>query len=357
MNRPRIAPVLFAVGALTLFQPLAHAQTDATGPVKIAFYGDQGMRSGAKQVLDLVAREKAQLVVHLGDLGYAETDPDSADRFERMITAKLGANFPYLVVAGNHDLHRWGGPRGYMAHAAARLGRVKGLTCTGLTGIRASCTYRGILIVLSGIGLARYDGRYRQDRIVRDATGKAIPDAYRDDRYLEHLRKSLSAATQRWRICAWHKNHTWLQAGGKDREVPLAAYEICRQHGAIVATGHEHSYSRSHLITRFAPRIVAGGKADPLVIRPGQTIAFVSGLAGASVRDQRQPCRAWWARSYVRRYHRRYRGDKNCPETITGATYGALFCTFRAKGVANRAECYFKTVDGKTVDQFSLTAQ
>jgi 3',5'-cyclic AMP phosphodiesterase CpdA len=352
--KSKAAHGLAALVACTFLAPsTVRAQTDTTGPVKIAFYGDQGLHRGARKVLNLVVSEKAELVVHLGDMGYAERDPESASWFEQLITRKLGAAFPYLVVAGNHDLHRWGGRHGYMAHAAARLRRVKGLACTGITGIRATCTYRGILIVLSGIGLRERDGRYRDDRVVRDPSGKEIPGAYNEGIYLGDLWKRLAGATQRWRICAWHKNNRRLQVGGKGSEVPLQAYDICRQHGAIVATAHEHSYSRTHLITRFHPSIIHAGPSKTLAIKPGQTFAFVSGLAGLSIRDRRQPCRSWWARSYVRSYRN---GGRKCAETITGATYGALFCTFRAKGVANRAECYFKNVDGRIIDRFSLTA-
>ncbi len=264
------------------------------------------------------------------------------------------------MAAGNHDLHRWGGADGYMAHAAARVQRARRLACKGITGIRASCTYRGLLIVLSGIGLREKDGRYRKDRTLRDPSGNRIPRAYDKAAYLDDLRKRLAGATQRWRICAWHKNNRRMQAGGKGSAVPLEAYDICRRHGAIVATGHEHSYSRSHLITRFHPTIIHAAPSKTLTIKPGQTFAFVSGLGGASVRPQRQPCRSWWARTYVSGYHRSYRrkyGDRKCPETVTNAAPGALFCTFRANGVANRAECYFKNVQGAVVDRFSLTAQ
>ena len=348
-----------ASGMFLLPAPML-AQTDTTGPVKVAIYGDQGLRRGARRVLDLVTGEKAEMVLHLGDLGYDERDPRSANRFERMVNDRLGPTFPYLVVAGNHDLHRWGGASGYMAQAQARLRRTKGLTCSGVTGIRATCTYRGLLVVLSGIGLSGRDGRWREDRTVRDPAGNEVPKAYDEANYLDDLRKRLAGATQRWRICAWHKNNRRMQVGGKGSEVPLQAYDICRRHGAIVATGHEHSYSRTHLITRFHPQITHAGPAKTLLIKPGQTFAFVSGLAGASVRPQRQPCRSWWARAYVRGYHRRFAdkyGDRKCPETITGATYGALFCTFRAKGVANRAECYFKNIRGAVIDQFSLVTQ
>lgn len=62
--------------------------------------GDMGMGKGANAVLDVVAQLKPDFNVALGDLSYqrgAERD------FCSMVTRKLGAEFPYQLVAGNHE--------------------------------------------------------------------------------------------------------------------------------------------------------------------------------------------------------------------------------------------------------------
>ena len=83
--------------APTFVAPEARAETDVH-EVKIALFGDQGAGATARQVLELVKRENADLVLHLGDFDYR----DSPKVFER--------NFRYLAVIGNHDIEAW---RGY----------------------------------------------------------------------------------------------------------------------------------------------------------------------------------------------------------------------------------------------------
>ena len=39
---------------------------------------------------------------------------------------------------------------------------------------------------------------------------------------------------------------------------------------------------------------------------------------------------------------------------VQGYTYGALFITFNAGGDPNRAEAYFKTINGETIDTFLI---
>ncbi|PKB80991.1 MAG: hypothetical protein BZY88_07350 [SAR202 cluster bacterium Io17-Chloro-G9] len=41
-------------------------------------------------------------------------------------------------------------------------------------------------------------------------------------------------------------------------------------------------------------------------------------------------------------------------DSTNGADYGALFCTFNEDGVENRANCYFKNISGRIVDEFNL---
>jgi hypothetical protein len=40
---------------------------------------------------------------------------------------------------------------------------------------------------------------------------------------------------------------------------------------------------------------------------------------------------------------------------VQGYTFGALFITFNAGGDPNKAEAYFKTINGETIDTFSIT--
>jgi hypothetical protein len=39
---------------------------------------------------------------------------------------------------------------------------------------------------------------------------------------------------------------------------------------------------------------------------------------------------------------------------VKGYTYGAMFITFNAGGDPNKAEAYFKTINGETIEMFSI---
>jgi len=127
-----------------------------------------------------------------------------------------------------------------------------------------------------------------------------------------------------------------MQVGGKSDETGWEVYETCRQQGAIVATGHEHSYSRTHLMSSFETQQIAS-TANTLQLSNGNSFAFVNGLGGIEVRaeDPDLAHRPYWAKVYTE--------DQ-------GATYGAVFCDFHK----DIADCYFKNVDDQEVDRWTV---
>jgi len=134
-----------------------------------------------------------------------------------------------------------------------------------------------------------------------------------------------------------------MQVGGKPDEVGWAAYEMCRQGGAIVATAHEHSYSRTLLLSNFAAQTVVPSENKTVLKltrgKNGNSFAFVSGLGGMTLRFE-DPYIAqlpYWGSIYT---------------STQDANFGVLFCVFNEHGVVNRAHCYFKNIDGKVVDEF-----
>jgi len=131
-----------------------------------------------------------------------------------------------------------------------------------------------------------------------------------------------------------------MQVGDKEDEVGWGPYEECRKGGAIIATAHNHSYARTHLMGDFESQRVAS-TSNTLRIEKGKTLAFVSGLGGNGMDDQNDELAAndWWAAVYT-------------PEQ--GADYGALFCVFNYNGVENKAHCYFKDINGRIPDEFDI---
>ncbi len=307
LSRPVIACLLLTVILFGVAPCLSVAQPSEETPenFKIAFIGDQGMGPDARAVLRLIRSEGAHAVIHAGDFDY-DDDPAA---WEAQIEDVLGPEFPYFACIGNHDREAWRGPGGYQDRLQRRLARLR-IPCDGDLGVKSSFKYKGVFIVLVSPGVMGSDH-----------------DAY--------IRERLASDASPWSICVWHKNMRPMQVGGKSDETGWGVYEEARKGGALIITGHEHSYSRTHLLSDIQNQTVAG-RSDTLVIAQGRTFVVVSGLGGRSIRRQRRTGDEW-ARIYTR--------DQ-------GASYGALFGVFNVNGVENRANFYFKDIDGKVVDRF-----
>lgn len=280
----------------------------------IAFIGDQGLGPNAEAVLNLIKNEGANAVLHQGDFDYVDNPAD----WDGQINSILGPDFPYFALVGNHDAARFYGAGGYQEFLAARMNRL-GIPWNGDLGVQSSFYYRGIFIVQTAPG-----------------TFGANHDLY--------IRDRLATDNSIWRISGWHKNMRLMQVGGKGDETGWGVYEESRAGGAIIATGHEHSYSRTHLLSNFENQTVAStdntlvlASDDPNTLPDeGRSFAFVSGLGGLSIRAQLLSG-GWWASIYT--------SDQE-------ANYGALFGVFNYQGNPRLAYFYFKDIDGNVTDGF-----
>jgi calcineurin-like phosphoesterase family protein len=331
--------VLTALLAVMLMALRGTAQ-GGPGPIrtdpdlKVAFIGDSGNGLDFKRVLELIKSEGADMVMHQGDFDYA----NDADGFFATIDGVLGPNFPYFASVGNHDIDTWNegcaDPRGcYAEFLKNRMARI-GVTPDdpNLNDEMYSVTYRGLKMVFVG-----QDGPSAGDGI-----------------YAPYLQDQLVADDHIWRICSWHKNQHAMQVGRKDDEMGWRVYETCKDLGAIIATGHEHSYHRTKTLTSIQTQIVDASCSGPdnLCVAkgsPGKSFVFVSGLGGRGVRGQERclpatvpyGCNGEWARIYTR---------------TQGATFGALFITFNVDGDPRKARGYFKNINGEIIDTFEISA-
>lgn len=307
------APAAGGVGrAAALVVLSAFAASAARGAdVTVAFVGDQGHRENAEHLMERVRDGGVDLLVLGGDLGYG----DDAEPWLEMMERALGTDFPVISVVGNHELYNW--PQ-YRAWLAARIERVPELACDGDVGVRAHCRFRGLSIVQTAPGVHE------------------VPGVDPDNDYAGYIRDEFADDPSAWRICSFHKNQTDMQIGNKSDATGWGVYEACREAGALVATAHEHSYSRTYLMSDFDALEVAH-RDDHLVLEPGRSFAFVSGLGGHSPRGQARDG-DWWASTYSL-------GD--------GATAGALFCTFSDRS----ADCRFEDISGAVPDRFTLESR
>jgi hypothetical protein len=290
---------------------------------KIAFIGDQGSGAKGRAVLNLIKNEGAEAVVHSGDFDYRFNPPG----WDAQIDSILGADFPYFASVGNHDDNIFYGADGYQAFLIDRMNRL-GVTWDGDLGVKSSFIYKDIFFLLTAPDLL--------------GSGHDI-----------YIRDKLAADRSIWRISSWHKNMKAMQVGGKGNEAGWGVYEESRKGGAIIATAHEHSYQRTHLLSSCINQTVAS-TSDTLVLTndwidtvedEGKTFVFVSGLGGQSIRDQElclpvtppYGCNGEWASIYT---------------TSQGAAHGALFGVFHFNGNAKLARFYFKDINGLVPDEF-----
>ncbi len=295
----------------TLLCTLIFSSTTAfASSVKVAFIGDQGVRSNAREVLELIAREDTDLLLIQGDLGY---DDNSATTWDSQLTTALGQDFPVMVTVGNHENFEW--PL-YQRLIQRRMDRINDLSCTGDVGVKSKCTYQNIDVVQIAPGIYEVDG----------------VDA--EDDYASYIRSAFARTNDHWRICSWHKPHKMMQTGTKTGPSSWDTYDACLDAGAMVALAHHHSYSRTHLLSDYSTQTVVHTN-DEMAMQPGQSFAFVSGLGGLNTKPQARGG-DYFASIYT--------ADQ-------GASAGALFCTFEN----TTANCYFKAIDGAVPDQFSLT--
>jgi hypothetical protein len=326
-----LAGVAAAIVWLVVTETGHQAAFGQTPPnLKVAFIGDQGINENAEAVLQLIKDEHADMVLHQGDLGYGdESDPQIAIDWDAQITSVLGDDFPYFASVGNHDVGTWST---YQSLLVARLGRVPGASCTGEYGVMAACTYQGLFFILSGAG--------------------TLPEIADDAAQIDFIRSQLAQDNSIWRICAWHKNQNAMQLGTKPDEVGWGPYEECRRDGAIIATGHEHSYSRTKTLSNIQRQTVDPLSPNPsdLRVTAGSTFVLVSGLGGKSIRNQDRclpttppyGCNREWASIYT---------------SDQGAQYGALFIQFNVDGDPREARGYFKDINGDIVDTFTIFAE
>lgn len=278
--------------------------------LKVAFIGDTDSGANFTSVLNLVKNDAASALVVEGDMSYTANPTAWWNALESV----LGTTFPVFISRGNHDDTSWSG---YLPKAANHLG---GATReAGAHDANYKTTYRGLVIAT----------------IKKGDTGSNITPFLSGDNHI-------------WKICNWHQNQAAMQIGGKGDEMGWDVYETCRNLGAIIETGHEHSYERTKTLIDMTLQTVDPTCSAPgtLCVGPGRTFSSVVGLGGNSVRDQSRclpstypyGCSGEWAFIYTNQQ---------------SATHGAQFITFNA-GAPKTAVGYFKNINGATVDTFTI---
>ena len=295
---------LVSNGIIVVEEKLIHTYAD----LRVAFIGDQGLGPNAIAVLELIKDERAQLVLHQGDFDY-EDDPD---KWDKQISNVLGTDFPYFGTPGNHDVKEW---NNYQGKLYDRLKKNPDAECIGDLGVKSSCTYHGLFFILVAPGIS-------------------------DSDHDSFIKKQLNENHSNWRICSWHYDINTMQREADQNKTGWEVYEYCKNGGAIIANANHHVYARTKTLIDFENHIVDSEWSEPnkLRVKEGATFTFISGIGGMPIVKQKYDD---WTINY---------------SSDQGASNGALFCTFNVGGQPNKAYCYFKNVDGRIIDEFTITS-
>eukprot|EP00516_Mucochytrium_quahogii_P000756 CAMPEP_0203760636 /NCGR_PEP_ID=MMETSP0098-20131031/13892_1 /ASSEMBLY_ACC=CAM_ASM_000208 /TAXON_ID=96639 /ORGANISM=" , Strain NY0313808BC1" /LENGTH=470 /DNA_ID=CAMNT_0050654293 /DNA_START=124 /DNA_END=1533 /DNA_ORIENTATION=- len=381
------------------------------GPVtKVAIFADATLNGATIRVLELVKNERADMVIHSGDVDY-KGDPTV---WRKQTEQVLGENFPYFFSAGNYEnkgptLSGEARENHWDKYVAERNRILSALNvkCSAKTknSTQMACNYMGISFVLSN--LSNLKTQLKEDRefikVGLDSLEETFPES-------------------KWRFCVWHAPFYTMQLGFRPPPLVMRslhledAYEECRKHGAVIVTGHEHYYVRTHTMDSFKSPYefrgnnipadaevlgndrtkdssslrgdeksnviveTKGGEADfdmsvPLLeVKPGSSFALVSGLGGHSVSVP--SLTLFTQRSHLAVVHPLhmltttdpggkviYSDVSGHPDTSSnliegqitphGLPFGALFCELPISRSDNSdGYCYFKTIDNHIVDEF-----
>ena len=301
-------------------EKIIHTDIDS----RVAFIAEQSLSPDAIAVLNLIKDEGADMVLHQGDFD----NKDDPALWDKTISNVLGDDFPYFATPGGSDIAKWDQ---YQRTLQDRLNKIPDAECIGDLGIKSSCTYKGLFFILASPGIPLLD---------RDVSG-----------YDSFIENQLNNNDHTWRICAWERTTISMQVADKGGFDNWEVYENCKDGGAIIATGHAHSYSRTKTLTDIENQIIDKEWSEPnnLRVKEGATFVFVSAIGGESINSQTRclpttypyGCNEEWASIYT---------------ASQDANHGALFCTFNVDGQPNKAYCYFKNIDGKIIDEFTVTS-
>lgn len=259
--------------------PGSTAGASAAAPRSVHFtaQGDVGMGKDAKRVLDTIAGLKPQLSLALGDFSY---QAGKEKEFCAMVVEKLGADFPYELITGNHESDGHDGDiRNFIHCLPNRLPGLKGEYGTQwYVDVPEQNPLVRIIMVSPGIKFqdgnkldySKNSPRWRWTAAAVDgAEAKQIP----------------------WTVVGMHT--PCLSIGkydcvaGKDLTNMLMEKKV-----DLVLTGHNHSYQRTHQLslgtgcTALVPGTFSEAcvkDSDGSMVKGAGTVFATSGLGGAGL--------------------------------------------------------------------------
>ena len=249
------------------------------GSVHFTAQGDIGVDDGARKVLDTIAGLQPQVNLALGDFTYKA---GIEQRFCDMVKGKLGQEFPYQVITGNHESD---GHDGDIENIVRCLpNRLPGIQGKYGTQWFADFPEKDPMVrfVMVSPGIDFKDGKpldYSRDSERWRWTVDAIDGA--------------AAAKIPWTVVGMHTpcltvGRYQCQAG-KDLTNMLMAKKV-----DLVLSGHEHHYQRTHQLglgtscPDLLPQAFSAGcltDTDASMVQGAGTVFATVGTGGRELRD------------------------------------------------------------------------
>jgi len=257
--------------------------------------GDTGIEEGAEAVLDKVKELSPDFNLHLGDMSYADV-PEQ--QFCDMVTGKLGTDFPYQLIAGNHESD---GLQGDIENFARCLPN----KLPGLQGEYAKQWYvdlpqenplMRLILVSPGIPFDGGDELDYSEGSERWQWTESAIDGARD-------------AKIPWTVVGMHTPCFSIGRYSCDAGRELTEMLI-KKKVDLVLNGHEHVYQRTNqLATSVSCRQMAAKRdcmadTDDALVKGKGTVFVTSGLGGRNIRpintkDEEKPYFTAWSGSNV----------------------------------------------------------
>jgi hypothetical protein len=306
---------------------------------KIAFVANTGSSATFTHILDLIKSEHADYVFHAGDFDLQQNPA----LFASIISSILGETYPYLYTPGDKDVETdlWYGDCKKEACYSNELLKKSAANDLLLEypEVQQESSFDTYAVNLGNVhvvalGLGDLDTS-------NTGIGTTV--------YAPFITKIFSESEAPLKVCVFHETMYQAQIGNQIDSMGWQPFESCRQQGALIVTGGDHSYHRSKTILNYPEKMVSKvwNQSNMTRLEPGTSVLVNSGLGGAlfSLQERCKPitppygCLEEWASVF----------------SLSQEAEPGVFFVEVAAEQQTLAKAYFKTTNNQLIDSFSIS--
>ncbi len=263
--------VFFLIAGFLYFsiQRLFYTKAQITESFVFTANGDIDDGTDTSAVLQSIAGSGAQFHLALGDLSYSGLTPETS--WCNYIKSYVGADFPYLLIAGNHEDDEPAGNNinGFVQCLPNLLGNHIGTYGKEYYfDYPVSSPIARFILISPDLNVDGENYSYNQGTPRYNFVSNAIDDA--------------RARNIPWVIAGMHKN--CITAGIKSCEIGTDLLNLLLDKRVdLILQGHDHNYQRSNQLTCAVPgSFSAGCVADPdnTLVKGAGSVLLIAGMGG-----------------------------------------------------------------------------